>query len=211
MKMQITDKNLKKAGAILLLAAVIPALAFAGGANEEDDSIPYGYGRAADQSALRGSAMDGTVMERGSGHIVLSAVMEGSPAAEAGLMAGDVIVEINGEMVPPWYVPQLLEEYTAGDSIELYVHRPRSEDSDLRLPEELTMDLILANNDNGDVWVGVEIEAPLQPRRVAGNPGYAGSKVPASQSRRGGMRPGGPGAPAPGMMPNGNAVPRSEL
>lgn len=55
--------------------------------------------------------------------VVIERVMPNSPAAEAGLASGDVIVEIEGEAVTTESIREALAGYNAGDEVTLTVER----------------------------------------------------------------------------------------
>ena len=56
-------------------------------------------------------------------HII--GVVDGSPAAVAGLAARDVIIDINGMNVTGWNAIQLETEWNRYDTIQMVVRRPK--------------------------------------------------------------------------------------
>ncbi len=66
-------------------------------------------------------------VEKGRGALITE-VVEDSPAMEAGLKAGDVIVNIEGERITdPGDVTDIMEDFEEGDEIEVTVMRDKSE------------------------------------------------------------------------------------
>jgi carboxyl-terminal processing protease len=70
----------------------------------------------------------GAYVEMREGQVVIVAPIDGSPAQEAGLQAGDVIVSVNGEEVTGKPLDQVVEEITgpAGTEVTLTIRRPET-------------------------------------------------------------------------------------
>jgi predicted metalloprotease with PDZ domain len=68
-----------------------------------------------------------TVGGRGGGATaVVSQVVPGSTAEAAGLLVGDVLLELNGEAVPAFF-PQWVRQHSPGEIVKLRVHRDGKE------------------------------------------------------------------------------------
>jgi S1-C subfamily serine protease len=79
-------------------------------------------GRGADGAWL------GVTFEETDGSVVVSEVVDGSPAADAGLLAGDVIVSVDGEAVDSGQtLSDLVRAHQPGDVISIVVTRDGSE------------------------------------------------------------------------------------
>ncbi len=66
-------------------------------------------------------ALSGTTIEPGPG-IVIAAVVSDSPAAEAGVVRGDILLEVDGETVDSFVeLVGLLEGYEPGDEVQLTI------------------------------------------------------------------------------------------
>jgi serine protease Do len=68
-------------------------------------------------------------LSRGAGEVALiTEVTDGSPAAEAGIRAGDVIVELNGKPVPKSHdLPSIIADTPPGHKISLKINREKLE------------------------------------------------------------------------------------
>ncbi len=84
----------------------------------------HGGGRGGDGAWL------GVRYEVTDGQVVVSEVMDGSPAADAGLLAGDVIVSVDGEAVDSGQaLADLIRAHQSGDVISIVVTRDGSEET----------------------------------------------------------------------------------
>jgi S1-C subfamily serine protease len=89
--------------------------------------------------------------------VIISSVSEGSPAEQAGLEAGDVIIEVNGESIPSLEsFIELIQSYDQGDQITLTVYRSGE-------TEAVEVDIILDEHPDieGQTYLGVTIDGFL--------------------------------------------------
>lgn len=101
--------------------------------------------------------------------VLIAEVIEGSPADKAGLVDGDIIVEVNEEPVDPFSFAETILTYKAGDTLELKIFK-EDQDPDTE-PVEITAKL--GETDDGNPLLGV---------RFSPMPGFPGFM---DQMRRG--------------------------
>ncbi len=103
-----------------------------------DDIDPYTeYISAKDQGDFRSmttgeyAGIGSLIQERQGGKVIISEPYEGSPAAEAGLRPGDLIVAIDGDSVAGWDRVKVSDHLKgpAGTKVMVTVNRPHVEDS----------------------------------------------------------------------------------
>lgn len=85
--------------------------------------------------------------------IVISSVSEDSPAEQAGLEAGDVIIELNGDTIPgPESFIEVIHSYDQGDQITLTVYRSGE-------TEAVEIDIVLGEHPDieNQTYLGVTI------------------------------------------------------
>lgn len=119
---------------------VVPAAGLATLTPVEGAGNPHGVTASGDASTMAGGfrVRLGTIPDysRESGGMAITAVREGSPAAEAGIEGGDVIVRFGPHEIDSVYdYMAALNEYDPGDEVEIVV---------LRGDERLTVRVVLA-------------------------------------------------------------------
>ena len=87
--------------------------------------------------------------------VIISEVVEGSPADVAGLEARDAIISVDGEQVPPEEFKKIIESHEPGDRIVLEISRP-GEDGD----EPFEVPVRLGSNDDGGAFLGIRFVYP---------------------------------------------------
>ena len=154
------NKQNRKTAAIILAVLMIPALLFASGEAEDDESGYRGHGRRG-RSGGRGHEFygddfffGGEFLMKGMGAAFVSEVIAGSPAEAAGLQADDIILALNGERT--FGLKSAIQELSPGDTVELTIARPRAEDDDMILPQELKLSITLGANDDGTAYAGIQ-------------------------------------------------------
>jgi S1-C subfamily serine protease len=107
----MSKRFVKIAGLVVALALALGIGAAAGG------GIVYAVTR--DKEPIQ--TISGTTIEPGPG-IVIAAVVSDSPAAKAGLVRGDILLEVDGETVDSFVeLVGLLEGYEPGDEVQLTI------------------------------------------------------------------------------------------
>lgn len=103
-----------------------------------DDIDPYTeYISVKDQDSFRSmttgeyAGIGSVIQERGIGKVMIAEPYEGSPAAEAGLLPGDMIISIDGDSITGWRSQQVSDRLKgqAGTKVTVVVNRPWVEDS----------------------------------------------------------------------------------
>ncbi len=113
---------------------------------EERNNRPY-LGIETCQSAGRSTMIRPRVDVAGA---YITEVVADSPAAEAGLQAGDIIISIDGEKISPETgLADLIAQYEPGNSITLEVTRPGEE------PREVSVTLGKHPDDAQKVYLGI--------------------------------------------------------
>lgn len=83
--------------------------------------------------------------------VLIAEVIEGSPADNAGLVDGDIIVEVNEEPVDPFTFAETIQAYKPGQTLELKVYK-EDQDPDT---EPVEISAKLGETDDGGSLLGV--------------------------------------------------------
>ncbi len=118
-------------------------------------------------------AMPRGMVERG---VIVVSVIEGSPAAAAGLQKGDVIMALDGEPIEtPEQLVEAIGEYKAGDRVTLTVLRGEDEEG-----RQVTVTLAQHPEDSDRAFLGITIGGTMERRR------FEGGQLPEGFDFRGG-------------------------
>ncbi|MGI9255542.1 MAG: PDZ domain-containing protein, partial [Salinispira sp.] len=148
------NKQNHKCIALMCVILMIPALAFASGDAESDSydrEMKRGRKMRGDRDHEHGLFMDAVP---GMGGVMVIGVEEGSPADNAGLQAHDFILAVGDQQIIQ--LQKAIQEFTPGDAVELTIARPRAEDADQILPEELKITITLGSDDEGNAYAGIQ-------------------------------------------------------